>query len=59
LLAVAWSIGTLATLLGLLVSYLGDLPTGPLVVCAFAMVLIAAFAVRGLVRRPGTTVESA
>jgi zinc/manganese transport system permease protein len=51
LLAVAWSIGTLATLLGLLVSYLADLPTGPLVVCSFATVLIAAFVVRVLVRR--------
>jgi zinc/manganese transport system permease protein len=51
LLGVAWSIGTLATLLGLLVSYLGDLPTGPLVVCSFAVVLVAAFAVRRLVPR--------
>jgi zinc/manganese transport system permease protein len=52
LIAVAWSVGTLATLLGLLVSYLGDLPTGPLVVCSFALVLILAFIVRGIIR-PG------
>jgi zinc/manganese transport system permease protein len=51
LLAVAWSVGTLATLLGLVVSYLADLPTGPLVVCAFATVLIVAFVVRRIVRR--------
>jgi len=59
LLAVAWSIGTVATLLGLLVSYLGDLPTGPIVVCAFALVLILAFAVRGLVRRGPQTPRTA
>jgi zinc/manganese transport system permease protein len=51
LLPLAWSIGTLATVLGLLVSYVGDLPTGPLVVCAFAVVLMVAFAVRGVMRR--------
>jgi len=51
LLTLAWSIGTLATLLGMLASYLGDLPTGPLVVCSFALVLMAAFAVRGVMRR--------
>jgi zinc/manganese transport system permease protein len=51
LLPLAWSIGTVATVLGMMVSYLGDLPTGPLVVCAFAVVLTAAFAVRGVMRR--------
>lgn len=59
LLTLAWSIGTLATVLGMLVSYAGDLPTGPLVVCAFAVVLLGAFAVRGVLRRasavPGGT----
>lgn len=51
LLAIAWSTGTLATMLGLYVSYVGDLPTGPLVVCAFAAALIVAFAVRAVRRR--------
>jgi ABC-type Mn2+/Zn2+ transport system permease subunit len=46
LLAIAWGSGTVATLLGLVVSYQWDLPTGPVVVCAFALVLIAAFVVR-------------
>jgi zinc/manganese transport system permease protein len=46
LLALAWSVGTLATVLGLLVSYVADLPTGPLVVCSFALALIVAFGVR-------------
>jgi zinc/manganese transport system permease protein len=62
LLILAWSIGTVATLLGMLVSYVGDLPTGPLVVCAFAVVLVLAFAVRGFMRRgaiaPGAAVAA-
>lgn len=48
LLAIAWSSGTLATVLGLVVSYQWDLPTGPVVVCSFALVLIAAFAFRAV-----------
>jgi len=60
LLAIAWSSGTLATVLGLYVSYVTDLPTGPVVVCAFAVALIAAFVVRSLVTaaaRPSTGPE--
>jgi zinc/manganese transport system permease protein len=49
LLTIAWSVGTLATVLGLYISYVTDFPTGPVVVCAFAMVLIVAFVVRWLV----------
>ena len=44
LLAIAWSAGTLATLLGLYGSFITDLPTGPTVVCAFAIALLVAFA---------------
>lgn len=53
LLAVAWATGSVATLAGLLVSYGTDLPTGPVVVCAFAAALALAFLVRsaGWVRR--------
>jgi zinc/manganese transport system permease protein len=51
LILVAWSVGTAATLLGMVVSYAGDLPTGPLVVCSFAVVLVAAFGVRRVVGR--------
>jgi len=53
LLAIAWAVGAVSTLLGVLVSYLSDWPTGPVVVCAFASVLIAAFIVRALTRRHG------
>lgn len=52
LLAIAWSSGTLATILGLYLSYQTDLPTGPTVVCAFALALIIAFLLRKLTR-PG------
>lgn len=56
-LAVAWITGTAATVAGLYLSYRTDLPTGPVVVCAFAATLALAFLVRrirgkGPVRRP-------
>lgn len=52
LLAIAWSAGTLATLVGLYGSFITDLPTGPTVVCAFAIALLVAFALhRGLRHR--------
>ena len=50
LLAIAWTSGTIATILGLVVSFQADLPTGPVVVVSFALVLIAAFIVRALMR---------
>lgn len=46
LLAIAWSTGTVATVAGLYASYATDLPTGPTVVCAFAVALMLAFVVR-------------
>lgn len=46
LLATAWACGTLSTVLGLVVSFETDLPTGPVVVCAFGAVLVGAFIVR-------------
>jgi zinc/manganese transport system permease protein len=49
MLMVAWLSGTAATVIGLVVSYKSDLPTGPVVVCAFALALIVAFVVRRLV----------
>jgi zinc/manganese transport system permease protein len=53
LLAIAWSTGTLATVLGLYISYVTDFPTGPVVVCAFALVLIVAFVVRSVMTMIG------
>jgi zinc/manganese transport system permease protein len=53
LLAIAWSTGTLATVLGLYISYVADFPTGPVVVCAFALVLIVACVVRSVMTMTG------
>ena len=50
LLAIAWGSGTIAVILGLVVSFKSDLPTGPVVVCAFALVLVVAFGVRALLQ---------
>jgi zinc/manganese transport system permease protein len=57
LLGTAWCVGTLATLAGLAVSYRYDLPTGPLIVCAFAAALILAFPVRRMVRRASVAAD--
>jgi zinc/manganese transport system permease protein len=51
LLGIAWASGTAATVLGLIVSFRYDLPTGPVVVCAFALVLVLAFIVSGITGR--------
>jgi zinc/manganese transport system permease protein len=50
LLAIAWSSGTLATVVGLYASYKSDLPTGPMVVCTFALALLLAFGLRRILR---------
>lgn len=59
LLLLAWLSGILATLLGLYVSYRQDLPTGPMVVCAFALALVAAFGVRAARKRFGVAPQPA
>jgi len=48
----AWTAGLVASVLGLLVSFQFDLPTGPVIVVAFGVVLLAAWGLRRL--RPGS-----
>ena len=43
---IAWGTGALASSLGLWVSYTNDLPTGPLIVCMYGVLLLVAAAVR-------------
>jgi len=45
---IAWSSGALASILGLWLSYTKDLPTGPLVVCMYGLLLVAAAVLRKL-----------
>jgi zinc/manganese transport system permease protein len=45
---VAWLAGAVASASGLLVSFHYDLPTGPIVVCMFGLLLLVAFAARRL-----------
>lgn len=52
LVAIAWAAGTVASILGLYTSFVTDLPTGPVLVVAFGIVLTAAFAVRAVIHRP-------
>lgn len=44
--AISWVAGAVASALGLLVSFEYDLPTGPVVVCMFGLLLLASYLVR-------------
>ncbi|HEX6616476.1 MAG TPA: iron chelate uptake ABC transporter family permease subunit [Gemmatimonadales bacterium] len=48
---ISWLAGAVASSSGLLVSFKYDLPTGPVVVCMFGVLLLIAFAVRRIVGR--------
>ncbi len=45
---IAWGSGALASMLGLWLSYTQDLPTGPLIVCMYGLLLVAAAGLRKL-----------
>jgi len=47
---ISWSSGALASILGLWLSYTKDLPTGPLVVCMYGVLLVLAVVLRRLRR---------
>jgi zinc/manganese transport system permease protein len=47
---ISWASGALASILGLWISLAGDLPTGPLIVCMYGLVLVGAVVLRKLVR---------
>ncbi len=54
---VSWLAGILASAAGLAVSFEYDLPTGPLVVCMFGLLLVLAFVVRRLFGTTGEVAE--
>jgi len=58
--AISWLAGTLASAAGLWVSFRYDLPTGPVIVCMFGLVLLGAYGVRRLsaIRYPLSAVGS-
>jgi zinc/manganese transport system permease protein len=49
---IAWASGAVASLAGLWLSYRFDLPTGPVIVCAYAALLALAAAARRVIRTP-------
>src|SRR5881628_17056 len=49
---ISWGSGALASILGLWISLEGDMPTGPLIVCMYGLVLVGALVLRKLVRAP-------
>jgi len=54
---ISWSSGALASILGLWLSYTKDLPTGPLVVCMYGLLLIGAAVLRKLGARDKAVVS--
>ena len=48
---ISWLAGALASAGGLLISFHYDLPTGPIVVCMFGLLLLVAYLLRRLVAR--------
>jgi ABC-type Mn2+/Zn2+ transport system permease subunit len=44
--AISWVAGTLASAGGLWLSFRYDLPTGPVIVCMFGLVLLGAYGLR-------------
>ena len=53
---VSWMAGVIASAAGLWLSFRYDLPTGPLIVCAFGVVLLLAYGIR---RALGVRAEAA
>src|SRR5260370_32060349 len=47
---ISWGSGALASILGLWISLEGDLPTGPMIVCMYGLVLLGALVLRQVVR---------
>lgn len=53
---ISWLAGAVASAGGLWISFHYDLPTGPIVVCMFGFLLLAAYAIRRVLGKPGATV---
>ena len=51
-LAIGWTMGTVVSAIGVYLSLVLDLPTGPTIVCTFGLVLAIAASLRALVLRP-------
>ncbi|MGD8497061.1 MAG: iron chelate uptake ABC transporter family permease subunit [Gemmatimonadales bacterium] len=52
LIAISWAVSALAVVAGLATSFHFDLPTGPLMVCTFGLLLLVAFVLRRAMGRP-------
>ena len=54
---ISWSTGAIASAVGLAVSYKYDLPSGPVIVCTFGVILLIAGAASRLVQAPAASIE--
>ena len=48
---ISWATGALASIIGLWLSYTKDLPTGPLIVCMYGLLLVLAVGARRLAKQ--------
>jgi zinc/manganese transport system permease protein len=56
---ISWSTGAVASAVGLVLSYQYDLPTGPVIVCTFGVILLLAGVASRFVRAPAAAIEPA
>ncbi len=57
-LGVAWATGTVTLVIGVVVSFTSDIPTGPLLVCMFGLALLIALLIRVITGvRPGSVIQ--
>jgi len=58
-LGIAWAVGTVTLVTGVVASFASDIPTGPLLVCMFGLAVLIALLIRMLTGvRPGSVVKS-
>ena len=57
-LGIAWAVGAVTLVTGVVGSFISDIPTGPLLVCMFGLALLIALLIRALTGvRPGSVIQ--
>ena len=55
---IAWAVGTVTLVTGVVASFQADIPTGPLLVCMFGLAMFVGLLIRFVVRaRPGSVMQ--
>ncbi len=57
-LGIAWAVGTVTVVTGVVASFASDIPTGPLLVCMFGLAVLVGLLIRFVVgARPGSVMQ--